>query len=143
MFTAIVKEEDCWVTACVTRDTLPWGRVFILAPETMNLSDLAARFHEAPPRREGYLYVLTDCTRLDVLASEGRAFDSRGEARKAGFMGTPHPGLHLYGITGAGFWVWNLRDDLEAPTFPAKRLQTQQYWNFRRDFDARLAQGPA
>lgn len=104
----------------------PVGKIYVIDPERAQDVEWILAI-TAPETWEQV--VRTNVVALEALAAHADAYESRGDARRAGYQGPPHHGLELYGPLTRSFWVW-CPQSVGVPVFPRKRLRTQQWWDF-------------
>lgn len=111
----------------VEPNSRPAGKVYAVDPDRL-MDPAWVRCVLTPEPYE--VIVRTDSLLLEEIAAHSGAFSSKSEARRAGFAGSPHHGLELYGPLARTFWIWCPVKPEIPPVFSRKKLRTPQWWEF-------------
>lgn len=111
----------------VAAGSRPVSKLFVIDPERKLDREWVLRMLTPDPWEQ---VVITNVNELAVLAAFAGAFESRGQARKAGMSGTTFHGIEVYGSQTRSFFVWNPTPSVPSPTMNPKRLQTEAWWDF-------------
>lgn len=108
----------------------PVAKLFVIDPDRQLELDLILTMLTPDPWEQ---VVLTNVNDLAALAAFAGAYESRGQARKAGVSGPAFHGIEVYGTRIRSFFVWNPTPPSTPPTLTGmsrKRLLTDDWWHF-------------
>ncbi len=131
MRTMVSGEMKEWFTDLNGNDveagSRPVFKLFVIDPDRKLEGDWILRVLTPDPWEQ---VIITNVEDIAALAAFSGAFESRGQARKAGMSGSAFHGIELYGTRNRSFFVWNPESPGVAPTMSRKRLLTRGWWDF-------------